>query len=235
MQFMGRKLRHELKYFLHLHTYADLRRRVAVLFPRDPHSVGADGYSIRSLYFEGPHDQALFDKRNGIFSREKFRIRIYNGCDRFIRLERKSRYGEWVSKESAPLTREEYDRLLAGDGSFLQTGPKLRRDFYDAIARRGYKPSVIVDYVREAYFCEPGGARITFDKRLSAAINSTDLFDPGMVTVEALDHSLTIMEIKYDAYLPEFVRLLVQSDAQRSAISKYAICRELFLRHHSFA
>jgi len=235
MQFLDRKLRHELKYYLHVHAFAAIRSRVAALFPRDPHSVSADGYSIRSLYFEGPHGQTLMDKRNGIFSREKYRIRIYNGCDRLIRLERKSRFGDWVSKESAPLTRGEYDRLLAGDGSFLAYGPKLRRDFYDAIARRGYKHAVIVDYVREAYLCGAGGARITFDKRLAAAVNTTDLFEPGMVTREALENTLTIMEIKYGSYLPDFVRLLVQTNTHRSSISKYAICRELVLRHHQFA
>ncbi|GIQ65769.1 polyphosphate polymerase domain-containing protein [Paenibacillus cisolokensis] len=233
MEFLGRKLRHELKYYIHPHDYAALRQRLSAVLKLDGHSVRPDGYGIRSLYFDGPHGYALDDKVNGVFGREKYRIRIYNGSDRIIRLERKSKFGNYVCKEAASLTKAEYARILAADFGFLRKADApLLQDFYRALAHRGFRPTAITDYIREAYIDEPGDVRITFDKRLAAGINSLDLFDPGLAMAEALPPEKTIMEIKYGAFLPETVRLLVRPQAHdRSAISKYVICRELGIRH----
>jgi len=221
-----------LKYYLHAHEYLALRERVSSLLSLDANSIGSDGYSIRSLYFDGVHNQALEDKAAGIFNREKFRIRAYNGDDRTLKLERKNKYGDYINKESASLTRGEYERILSGDVSFLEGSRQpLLLDFYLAVAHRGFKPTVIVEYVREAYV-HWGDVRITFDKRLSAVVNSVDLFDPGAVALDVLEDARTIMEIKYDGFLPESARILVQPEAfQRSAISKYLLCREVALRH----
>lgn len=233
MQFLGKKLRHELKYYIHPYEYVTLRQRLSAMLQLDGNSDDKDGYGIRSLYFDGPHNHALYDKVNGIFGRQKFRIRIYNGSDRTIKLERKSKYGEYVCKEAVQLSREEYDRILIGDVSFLlEHNQPLLKDFYRAL-QGGYQPAVIVDYVREAYVYELGDVRITFDKMLSAGINTYDLFDPNLAMTEALDSSTkTIMEIKYNDFLPEAIRLIVRPDAHnRSSISKYVICREVGYRH----
>ncbi|MCP3774140.1 polyphosphate polymerase domain-containing protein [Paenibacillus sp. MZ04-78.2] len=232
MQFFGRKLRHELKYYIHSHDYAALRQRLSATLTLDGNSGSPDGYGIRSLYFDGPHNHALYDKSHGIFSREKYRIRIYNGSDRTIKLERKSKYGDYVCKEAARLSRDDYERILDGDVAGLQESKvPLVQDFYRAIAHRGFRPAVIVDYTREAYVYDPGDVRITFDKRLAAAINTYDLFSGHMVMKEALEPARTIMEIKYNAFLPDFIRALVQPQThQRSAISKYLICREVGIR-----
>ncbi|AIQ13157.1 polyphosphate polymerase domain-containing protein [Paenibacillus durus] len=234
MEFMGRPLRHEFKYYLHPHEYLSMRQRVASLLPLDPYSQNADGYGIRSLYFDSPVDHALYDKTNGIFGREKFRIRIYNASDSSIKLERKSKYGDYVSKESAPLTRPEYENIVHGDASSIADSPHpLVRDLYRALTYKGFRRAAIVDYVREAYVYDYGDVRITFDKKLSSGINSLDLFDPGLAFREALDDSTrTILEIKFNRFLPEPVRLITTPAASvRSTISKYVICREAAKLH----
>lgn len=232
MQFQRKKLRHEYKYYLHMHEYATLRHRVADMLAMDRHAVGAEGYEIRSLYFDGLHSHALHDKNNGVFGREKYRIRIYNGSAAKITLERKSKFGEYVCKEAAPLTLPEYNAILEGEYLFLkEKGIALLHDFY-AVLTRGFRPVAIVNYVREAYVYEPGNVRITFDKKLSAGINTYDLFHPDLVLEEALSASRTILEIKYDAYLPDHIRKAAQPDNhQRSSISKYVICREVGIKH----
>ncbi|TYP68638.1 polyphosphate polymerase domain-containing protein [Paenibacillus methanolicus] len=233
MEFMGKKLRHEQKYYLHPHEYLAIRQRVSAMLPMDSHSLGPNGYGIRSLYFDNPHDSALFDKVDGIFGRHKYRIRVYNGEDRVIKLERKNKYGEYVNKESASLTREAYDRILLGDASLLQDRPeKLVQDFYRAICHHGYRPTAIVDYEREAYVYETGDVRITFDKKLASGINTYDMFDPALTMLEALESTRTILEVKFNEFLPEPIRLLAQPhNSIRSAISKYVICREVAKRH----
>jgi VTC domain. len=233
MQFRGKKLRTEHKYYLHIHDYAAMRQRAASALTMDPYSVGPDGYCIRSLYFDGPHDHSLHDKNNGIFKRDKYRIRIYNGEDNVISVERKSKFGEFVCKESARISREDYDRILIGDYEFLKdSSSMLLREFHAALAFRAFRPTAIVDYWREAYIYEYGNVRITFDKRLSAGTNTFDLFHPNLILEEAIPVPRTIMEVKFDSFLPDFVRKLLQPESHiRSSISKYVICREVNLSH----
>ncbi|GGF92600.1 polyphosphate polymerase domain-containing protein [Paenibacillus abyssi] len=234
MEFLGNKLRHELKYYLHVHDYAALRQVVSTLLTLDSYSIDHNGYGIRSLYFDGLHNHALHDKADGIFSREKYRIRCYNGSDRVINLERKSKFGEYVCKDNAKLTREEYESILSGDYDWMKGHPsELIADFHHALSLRYFRPAVIVDYQREAYVYEPGNVRITFDKYLSAGINTFQLFDPGLVFVEALETPVTIMEIKFDRFLPDLIRSIIRPDAHnRAAISKYLLCREVTIRQH---
>lgn len=40
-----------------------------------------------------------------------------------IKLERKKKYGSWIYKEDAPLARDEFEQILAGDYDFLLRSP----------------------------------------------------------------------------------------------------------------
>lgn len=233
MSMDGRKYRTEHKYYLHIHDYAAMRHKISALLPMDPHSIGPEGYCIRSLYFDGPHDHALHDKNNGIFAREKYRIRIYNGSDSIITVERKSKRGDYVCKESARISRDEYEQVRQGHyGVLRKMMSGLLHDFHAALAYRGFRPTTIVEYWREAYIYEHGNVRITFDKKLSASINTYDLFDEHMALAEVIEVPRTIMEVKFDSYLPDMIRMLLQPYSQhRSSISKYVLCRELNFLH----
>ncbi|MDO3411577.1 polyphosphate polymerase domain-containing protein [Saccharibacillus sp. CPCC 101409] len=233
MQFMGKPLRHEHKFYLHAYDYLSIRQRVSALLPLDRHSLGPDGYGIRSLYFDGPTDHALHDKVNGVFARDKFRIRIYNGGDKTIKLEQKSKFGNYVHKKSAPLSRSQYDSILRGDYSAIDNSEHpLIREFHIALTHWGYRPITIVDYMREAYIREQGDVRITFDKKLAAGVNGVDLLHPNLVLHEMLDPALTILEIKYNEFLADDIRLAAKPAASnRSSISKYVICRETGMIH----
>lgn len=233
MQLPSRKFRTEHKYYLHIHDYATLHHKVSSLLMMDRHSIGMDGYNIRSLYFDGPHDHALYDKNNGIFKREKYRIRTYNGSDSIISVERKSKFGEFVCKESARINRVEYDAILNGRYDCLANKEELLlKEFHSALAHRTFRPTAIVDYWREAYIYEFGNVRITFDKKLSAGTNTFDVFDSNLVLEEAIPAPQTILEIKFDSFLPDHVRKIVQPENHiRSSISKYVICREVNLKH----
>ncbi|KGR76878.1 polyphosphate polymerase domain-containing protein [Ureibacillus manganicus] len=233
MQNRDQKYRTEQKYYLYLHDYLTLRNKIATVLPLDPHSVSPDGYNIRSLYFDDPLRSALQLKNDGIFRREKFRIRIYNGNDKVINLERKNKRGDYVYKESASITLDEYKKVLEGDYSFLlQRKEKLLHEFYIALNTYHFQPSVIVDYWREAYIHEWGNVRITFDKKLSAGINTIDLFNPQLVLEEVLPTELTILEVKFDSFLPDHIRQILQPKSHiRSTISKYVLCKERAIQH----
>ncbi|MCK1996395.1 polyphosphate polymerase domain-containing protein [Psychrobacillus psychrodurans] len=233
MNLHDKRFRHELKYYLHIFDYLSLRQKVSSVLTIDKNSQTHEGYGIRSLYFDGIHNHSLYDKNNGVFNREKYRIRIYNGSDQKISLERKSKFGDFISKESAPVTRAEYDAILKGNIDVLSGKDQpLLKEFYAALKYRNFLPTVIVDYVREAYVYELGNVRITFDKKMSAGVNTIDLFDPNLMLEEPLLPEQTILEVKFDQFLPDNIRQLVQPERfVRSAISKYVICREENIKH----
>ena len=205
-----------------------LRERIKSLLLLDQNSVDEHGYHIRSLYFDNIYESALHDKVDGILNRRKYRIRIYNKSDAVIKLERKSKWNEYVAKESAPMTRSEFERLYRGDTEFLrEADSELKRDFYYAIKHGFMKSAVVVDYVREAYIYGVSDVRITFDKELSAVVQSFDIFDPDLTTRRMVEGPRTILEVKYNEFLPDTVYHLLQMSSQnRSTISKYAICKE---------
>lgn len=235
MKLRGKQLRTEQKYYLHMHDYLTLRMKVSQLLTLDPYSIDIDGYNIRSLYFDDPRRTALETKNDGIFKRQKFRIRIYNGSDDHIALERKNKVGDFVAKESVSLTRAQYEQILQGDyNSLYESSDPLARDFYAAMTSYGYLPVVIVDYWREAYIYPHGNVRITFDKRLAVASNQHDLFHPQLSFSEIAMPGLTIMEVKFDEVLPNVVRQLVTpANHQRSSISKYVLCKEKHMLLHT--
>ncbi|MED1784509.1 polyphosphate polymerase domain-containing protein [Brevibacillus fortis] len=228
IQIGNKRLRHELKYYLRLSEYEPLRKKLQLITTLDHHSVDDEGYHIRSLYFDDIHDTALQVKNYGVFQRKKYRIRVYNKSDAVIKMERKSKFGGYICKEGASITRHEYERILAGEVEFLQeTENSLLRDFYLSCKNHLFRPRVITDYVREAYLMREGNVRITFDKRLKANVNSLDIFDKDIMMVNAIHQPMMIMEVKYDQFLPFSIRHLLQKlSNQRSAISKYVICRE---------
>jgi hypothetical protein len=228
MKYGNKKLRHELKFYISYYEFENLRSRLRHVVQRDKNSISDDGYHIRSLYFDDCYDTALYEKNYGVHRRAKYRIRIYNKSDHAIKLERKSKYGDYICKESMNLSREDYENIMNRDLEFLKMRESsLGRDFYFKCASQQMEPRIIVDYVREAYTYEFGDVRITFDKRLMTGVNSYDIFNPELVTVDTVHNKSMILEIKYNEYLPTHIRAILQLEShERSAISKYVMCRQ---------
>jgi hypothetical protein len=221
--------RHELKYIINDGMAQMLASRLKTLCRPDRHADESGRYRVTSLYFDDFCNTAVTDNLIGQSRRKKFRIRIYNGSDTFIRLERKQKNGWGCLKESAMLTRIDCDRLCAG-GAFggvapLDCGSAVLRDFALAERTRLLRPRVIVDYVREAYLYEPGSVRVTLDRGVRAAVGTTDLFVPDAVYAPAFAPADVILEIKYTGFLPGPIAALTQCAARRQSASKYSQCR----------
>ena len=156
---------------------------MAPVFKLDKHAR-TGGYTIRSLYFDDYCNSAYEEKDAGILMRKKYRVRIYNGSDKVIKLERKKKYGSWIYKEDAPLTRGEFEQILAGDYGFLLRSPyPLCREFYIECICNMMRPRTIVDYEREPWVMDEGTVRITFDMNVRAAVGSFDIFDAMLAHV----------------------------------------------------
>ena len=217
--------RHEWKHEI---SYADLlaiRARLSVIMERDPHAV--DGkYLIRSLYFDNLDDKALREKIDGVNLREKFRIRYYNGDPSVLHLEKKSKRAGLGTKYSANLTPEEAQKLVDGDLAWMmESGRPLVQELYCKMRYQGLRPTTIVDYTREPFIYRPGNVRVTFDYDIRTGLRCTDFLNPACVTVPAGDAPI-LLEVKWDAFLPNIIRDAVQTPGRRvEAFSKYAQCR----------
>lgn len=220
-------LRHELKYFITYGEYTHLSRTLDYVLDRDPSGDEYNEYAVRSLYFDTIFDTFLHEKVSGVGQRKKYRLRTYNFSDKVIKLECKSKYGDQISKQSLTIPRELADQLIAGDATNLErTTAPLLLDMYREMKLRLLRPVVVVDYVREAYVHPAEDVRITFDKKLHTGLGQTDMFDQYLPTVPALDHSMIVLEVKYNRVLPDHIqRILAGISAERSAVSKYVICR----------
>ena len=221
--------RHEWKHEVSFADRLTLRARLRAVCQADGHAV--DGrYFIRSLYFDNLDDKALREKLDGVDRREKFRIRYYNLDPSLIHLEKKSRRNGLGAKAMAELSAVEAQAIVDGDLDWMPaSGQPLVQELYSKMRAQGLRPRTIVDYTREPFVYAPGNVRVTLDYGIRTGLGCTDFLNPDCVTVPAGD-PVTILEVKWDAYLPDVIRDAVQLEGRRSApFSKYAACRSFFL------
>ncbi len=220
------KFRHELKHAVNAVEAQMLSSRLVCLFPRDAHAGEQGRYRVTSLYFDTPHHKALRQKLEGVDRREKFRLRYYGDDLSFIRLERKVKVDGMCAKQKTRMTYDQAAALLEGDVDFLlQTDDALCLELYAKMRGELLAPCVTVRYEREAYAYAPGNTRITIDRNLRTSMRSLDFLNPGSGRVPAAD-GLSVLEVKYDEYLPSVVRAALDPlGRQAHAHSKYALCR----------
>ena len=228
---MTAKFRHELKYFVNYRDYYILRSRLSGILKHDGNADENGAYSIRSLYFDDLGNRALFEKQSGVLSRDKFRIRLYNGASDVIKLEKKSRRGQYVYKTGCRVNKGWVSRLLDNEITALDVLNKpvesVVREFILRVQYSNLRPAVIVDYDREAYISALGNVRITFDMNLRTGLSSHNIFDNNIPTIDVLERPVHIMEVKYDEFLPEYILKALRGVTNtRYAISKYVMCRK---------
>lgn len=222
------KYRHELKYSVDQADYLALRRRLLTVMARDPHA-GADGlYAIRSVYFDNYRDKALREKADGVQRREKFRIRYYNDDFSFITLEKKIKHNDLCMKVDAEISKEEYRNILEEPGLWMtEHKESLVRELYCKMRIQQLKPRVLVSYTREPFIYGPGNVRVTFDSDIRTSLFQRSFENGPEADISATEHpGDRILEVKYDAFLPDIIRCLLQTgNLRQQAFSKYGACR----------
>ena len=220
------KFRHELKYLINYGDAELIRQRLKTVAKTDEHARPSGVYLIRSLYFDDYYNSAYFDKLNGVDIRKKYRIRLYDLRDDFIRLECKIKNGAYISKLSAPLSVDETKRILNGDYAFLLGhDSELCRQFYYECTSKVMRPKVYVDYEREPYVMEEGDVRITFDSNVRGAYPGFWITEKDMPFQYILEPGKLIMEVKYTEFFPKIIKdILPSKAAELTALSKYVLC-----------
>lgn len=224
-----RRFRHELKYLINRRDMDSCISRIREFAEPDKHASGGI-YTVRSLYYDDAFCSAYEDKQSGVESRFKYRIRIYDMDESFICLEKKIKEGSYIKKESAILSRAEYDLIRAGEtGHLLKREERAAKEFAVSCRMDRLHPEVIVDYDRIPFVFEHGGVRITFDTNIRA-VDDDDIFVRDDPSYNVLPADLLIMEVKYTEFLPDIFRAVLPGEGCRLASSKYVMCVDVLRR-----
>ena len=110
------------------------------------------------------------------------------------------------TKYSANLTAEEAQKIVDGDIDWMLGSERpLIEELYCKMIYQQMRPKTIVDYTREPFIFGPGNVRVTLDYDIRTGLDKTDFLNPDCITVPAGDAPI-ILEVKWDAYLPEVIR-----------------------------
>jgi len=231
------RYRYERKYLVPNEALHSLRERLRPFLSRDPFApLQPDGtyqYTVRSIYFDTPSFNSLYEKWEGVEVRKKLRIRGYDQPDEHSRvfLEVKRKNGDRIWKTRANVPYHGLNELLTmgfANGVAKEVQGKNEvdaRKFLFNLHRYGYRPVNLITYDREPFQgnFEPG-LRITFDKNIRARMwpRLEELYSEAGLRLVWKDHF--ILEIKYfGEKMPSWARGVVQEFALRhEALSKFA-------------
>ena len=218
--------RQEFKYYIAENKLSSLRQSLGQLMSIDENSVNnSKTYTITSIYFDTPFEEDFEEKVDGIKSREKFRIRIYNNNFDVIKFESKKRVETVIQKTSATISKEDASALCSGDFSpLLKSDNEFLQLSYSKLKSGGYRPIVVVEYDREAYFLPYGNIRITFDMNLRTYNSDLNFFNFTAATMPVFQDNLQILEVKHSVPLPSHLQFVLgKTVASRNSISKFVL------------
>lgn len=222
------EFRHELKYVLSNAQVQIIKSRMRHLLSEDPHANHAGSYSVRSLYFDDYNNRCYYENENGTDPREKFRIRIYNHSTEHITLECKRKERGKTQKSTCPLTLDQTKILMQGKAlPDIAEQPPLLRKLTLQMLLHGLRPVVIVEYDRIPYVYPNGNVRITLDTNVASSTSVRCFLDERIPKRPVMPAGQQLLEVKYDAYLPDFIHHSLQLDnLQQTAFSKYYLSRK---------
>ena len=219
------KYRVEKKYLVSDGDLLKIKQRLAAIMSTDEHQSG-QCYEIRSVYFDNICDSCFHESESGVDMRKKFRIRCYNGSDEVIKLEIKEKQMGFNRKISCPISREEYELLLAGGE--LPFGDRVALNQLLLNMQIGeMKAKTLVRYERTAFVHPSGNVRITFDRNISACSEFADFFSECVSDcVPVLEKGMHVLEVKYDEFLPDIIsKQLEIGNLRQTTFSKYYLGR----------
>lgn len=225
-----RKYRNEIKFIISKTMAEVLKQRLSLIMSVDNNSYNSDNsYLIRSLYFDNENSDAYYEKMDGVEYRKKYRIRIYNFDDKFIRLECKYKHNNMTSKDQILIDKELCSKIINGKIDEIDlTKDNLLRQFALDYRLNRLEPSIIVDYNRVAFTYHVSDVRITFDSQIKSGMYNYNLFDKNATTYRVIDDNQMVLEVKFNEILPESIALILQTvPTFRQAFSKFAACRNI--------
>ena len=223
------KYRHELKFKISNSAAEILKQKLSLILGKDKNAYYKDGsYLIKSLYFDDRDSSSYYEKMDGVLYRKKYRIRMYNDVDSFIRLEKKMKHNNYTAKEQMLISKDIYSKILNGKVDEIDNPEGLLLEFITNYKNKGLVPSVIVEYHRTAFTYPISDVRITFDSNIQSSLYNYDLFNTSYPRYNVDEPGKQVLEVKFNEILPlHIANILNDIPACREAVSKFAICRSI--------
>lgn len=227
--------RRELKYFIAPELIPEIKALIAPYMEVDPYAKERENYTytIRSIYFDTEHFDFYYEKLDGLKIRKKVRVRSYNEFqpESFAFLEIKRRYNNRIIKERSKVPLHLLEKICIqrtnpnGHVDVFSNGSVVMGKFLYNLSQLDLHPSLLVTYEREPYIgAADSSMRVTFDKDVRAFLSPelSDLFvDDGF---EFLTNGRCILELKFDGFMPKWMRYLVaELNIRAQSISKYCM------------
>lgn len=225
-----RKYRNELKFIINSGAAEILKNNLSKVMTVDANSKNSDNtYLIRSLYFDDWDSNAYYEKQDGVEFRKKYRIRMYNHDDSFIRLECKYKHDNKTSKDQMLIDKNICSKIVDGnlDDINLDEDNLLTKFTLDHKLRH-LKPAIIVDYTRLAFTYPVSDVRVTFDYHIKSGVYNYNLFDKDINMYSVIKDDEVVLEVKFNEVLPEAIAIILTTIPMfRQAYSKFAVCRSI--------
>jgi len=221
--------RHEVKYYISKREAFELSLLLRNNMRLDSNADNLGSYWIRSLYFDTLDNKDYYEKIIGHNIRKKIRLRIYDKATTLVKLEIKNKINHYTYKESINISRKDANKLIVGDSSsLLNYKEDATNKVFLFMHRDIYRPTVIIDYEREAYLYPFENIRVTLDRNVRAAYNANNLFAENICMIPVFNNEILVLEIKYDHMIPIFLKRVLSNFAiESSQISKYCLGRNI--------
>lgn len=218
--------RNELKYQCSEQQLRMLEIRIKHVCRPDPHAGESGRYTVRSVYFDDHCDSCYYENEDGVDSRKKFRIRIYDGNADPIVLECKEKRNDLGYKSACRISAKQCEEIIGGSFRAPENADPVLLKFFLHYRTKLYRPKVVVEYERTPFVYRAGNVRITFDRNIAATAHVDEFLNPRLHARPVMPTGMHLLEVKYDGLLPDHIYNELQlRDLQRTAYSKYYTSR----------
>ena len=224
--------RDEKKFYITRLEAAVLEKKLSEVLRYD---MDGKEYMVRSVYFDDCFSKDFWATQYGDLVRKKIRIRCYRPDEDPVKLEVKNKAADKQLKQTVLIPAALAREMISGqyDG-LLDLNDKLANEVYYYLKKSSYRPAATVEYNRSAFVYDNFSVRITFDSEIKISETDFDIFNEQMLLYPACTSDFVLMELKYNQFLPEFIkRMLKDSNLVSTAFSKYCMSR-VFINEYFF-
>ncbi len=220
--------RYELKFLL---TREQQQR---ILDAMEPY-MALDKYgrtTIRNIYFDTDSYRLIRRSIEKPAYKEKLRIRSYRRAspDSEVFVELKKKYQSVVYKRRLSMPeRQALDWLCCG--KVCPADSQIAREITYFLSHYGeLKPTVLLSYEREAYYCRSGGDfRVTFDDNILCRREDISL-ESAVGGTPLLEEDKVLMEVKTSGAVPLWMtQVLSREKIYKTSFSKYGTAYETMI------
>ena len=212
-------MRKEIKYEIGYSEYRQIKQILEACMETDLNAGQRGIYKVKTIYFDNYLQEVQKNKKDDINSVNKYRIRMYNDNEKSIFLERKTNENGYILKVKEPITKKDAINIIEGRyKEILEDKPSLKTEIYLNIILKQLRPVLLIEYERIAFVDDISDVRVTIDNK----IKSTTYCNKFFGKIEAKNSNKYILEIKYNKYLPDYIKnIVINIKGKRNGKSKF--------------